>query len=105
MRKMLVSLGLGFVAGVVDVTPMIIQGLDWYANTSAFFQWVVLGVIINYIDIGLRGWLKGFVVAEAAAVPIMILVAKTEPLSIIPIIIMSAILGSLVGFVGEKYAK
>ena len=57
------------------------------------------------VQIGLKGWLKGLVVAEVTAVPILILVVKTEPFSLIPIIIMSAILGSLVGSLGEKYAK
>lgn len=105
MRKALIALGLGFLAGIIDVIPMILQGLDWYANISAFIQWIVLGVIINYLNIGLKGWLKGLVVAEAVALPIMIIVAKTEIFSVIPIFFMSAILGSLVGWAGEKYVR
>jgi hypothetical protein len=88
---------------VLDVIPMILQRLDWYANTSAFVQWLILGVIINHLQIGLKGWLKGCVVAVIAGIPIMILVAKSDVVSILPIAIMSVILGSLVGSVGEKF--
>lgn len=105
MRKIFMSLLIGFVAGIIDVVPMIMQRLDWYSCISAFFQWLVLGIIINHIEIGLKGWLKGLFIAEIAAIPIIILVAKTDPISIIPITIMSAILGSFIGVAGEKYAK
>jgi hypothetical protein len=105
MRKMIVSLSLGLIAGIIDIIPMILQRLDWYSNMSAFTQWIVLGIIINYIDFDLKGWLKGLIVAELAAIPIMILVSETDGFSIIPIVVMSAILGSFVGFMGDKYAK
>lgn len=99
------SLSLGLIAGIIDIIPMILQRLDWYSNMSAFTQWIVLGIIINYIDFDLKGWLKGLIVAELAAIPIMILVSETDGFSIIPIVVMSAILGSFVGFMGDKYAK
>lgn len=62
-------------------------------------------MIISHLEIGLKGWLKGLIVAEATAIPILILVAKTDLMSVLPIMIMSAILGSFVGVFGEKYAK
>jgi len=105
MKKLLVSLTLGIIAGILDVIPMLIQRLDWYSNASAFFQWVFLGLVINYIDIRLTGWLKGFIIAEALSIPVMILVSKSELFSVIPIIIMCALLGSLVGALGQKYAR
>jgi hypothetical protein len=105
MRKILISLFIGFVAGIIDVIPMILQKLDLYSCASAFVQWIVLGVIISHLEIGLKGWLKGLIIAEATAIPILILVAKTDLISVLPIMIMSAILGSFVGIIGEKYAK
>lgn len=105
MRKIFISLFIGFVAGVIDVIPMILQRLDLYSCASAFTQWLILGIIINHIDIELRGWVKGLVIAEITAIPILILVSKTGLVSIIPIIAMSAILGSFVGKIGERYAK
>ena len=90
-------------AGILDVFPMVLQGLDWYSNVSAFMQWLILGIFINYIQIGLKGWLKGVIISLAAAMPIMILVAKSDLLSTISIFIMTVILGGLIGFFGEKY--
>ncbi len=98
MKKLIIALLLGIAAGVIDVIPMIIQGLDWYANTSAFTFWIVVGVFISYIDWPMYNWLKGLIIAVISVVPIAIIVLQDNPISLIPIFIMSAILGSLIGF-------
>jgi hypothetical protein len=97
MSRLLITVIIGIVAGIIDVIPMILQKLDKYANWSAFVHWIVLTIIISYLDIPWAGWLKGLVFAELSALPIMILVTKDDPKSAIPIAIMSAILGALVG--------
>ena len=103
MKNILLSFILGALAGIIDIIPMIIQKLDKYATASAFVQWVVLGFIITFIKIpGLDGWLKGLVVAVLMSLPIVILVAKINPKSIVIILLMSAILGSIVGFFSTK---
>jgi hypothetical protein len=102
MKKLLISLVIGIIAGIIDLVPMLILDLGWLACASAFIQWVVLGVFINYIDFKVISWLKGLIVAEMASVPILFIVS-TE--SIVPIIVMSAILGSLVGYFGMRFAK
>jgi len=104
MSKLLISLLIGIIAGIIDVIPMIIQKIDKYANISAFVHWVVLGIIISYIKIPFAPWLKGLVIAELSALPIMILVAKDNIKGIIPVLIMSAILGILVGITTTKFA-
>ena len=104
MAKLLISLLIGIIAGIIDVIPMIIQKIDKYANISAFVHWVVLGIIISYIKIPFAPWLKGLVIAELSALPIMILVAKDGIKGIIPVLIMSAILGILVGITTSKFA-
>jgi hypothetical protein len=40
-----------------------------------------------------------------ASLPIMVIVYGSDHFSVIPIIIMSILLGSLVGFFGGKFAK
>jgi hypothetical protein len=102
MRKFIVSVGLGVSAGVVDLVPMIIQNLEVKACISAFAQWVVLGIFINYIDLGVRSWIKGLLIAEMAVIPILILVSSEGYTTIIPILLMTALLGSLVGYFGSK---
>lgn len=103
MLKLLISLSIGVIAGIIDVIPMIMRKLDKYANWSAFAHWVVLGLFITYIELPLEPWLKGFVVAELGIIPVLIIVAKEDKKSIIPITTMSAILGILVGIASAKF--
>jgi hydrogenase/urease accessory protein HupE len=103
MTKLLISLLIGVIAGIIDIIPMIIQKLDRFAIISAFVHWVVLGVLIAYLDFSMPPWLKGVIVAELSALPILVLVWKDDPKSIIPIVIMSAILGILVGLSTTKF--
>lgn len=105
MKKPLASLVLGIGAGIIDVIPMFIQKLDAYSICSAFAQWILLGFIINYTAFGIKGWLKGLVIAFSLSIPILILIAKTELVSIIPIAIMSILLGALVGMLSAKLVK
>lgn len=105
MSKLLISLGIGVIAGIIDIIPMIIQKLDKYANISAFIHWVVLGFIISYIQLPLAPWLKGFIIAELSALPIIVIVLKDDPKAIVPILIMSAILGVSVGIATAKFAN
>lgn len=103
MNNILLSLILGAGAGIVDVTLMLIQKLDRYAIASAFVQWLFLGFIITFIKIpGIDGWLKGLIVAVIVSLPIVIIVAKNDPKSILIILAMSAILGGIIGFLSKK---
>ncbi len=101
MSNILIALAIGIVAGTVDVIPMLIQKLDKYACISAFVQWIFLGLIIPFVSWDIQPWLKGLIIAELAALPIMIMLFAKQPKSLIPIGIFSAILGALVGFLGS----
>jgi hypothetical protein len=105
MKNVLIALIIGLSAAIIDVVPMIIQRIDKSACISAFIQWIVLGLIIPYVNWDMQSWLKGLIIAELAALPIMILVFEKEPKSIIPIIIFSAILGIGVGLAGARFIK
>jgi hypothetical protein len=103
MKKTCLALCTGVTAGIIDTIPMIIQNLDSYSIVSAFLQWVILGFVITHIEIGLQGWLKRLIVAVVLALPIIIITMKIDMTSVLPILIMSAILGSFIGFVSKKY--
>jgi hypothetical protein len=105
MKNIVIALLIGFVAGIIDVVPMLIQGIATAACISAFIQWIVLGLLIPYVQWNIQPWLKGLIIAELLALPILVLVFAKEPLSIIPIIIFSAILGILVGLAGARFIK
>jgi hypothetical protein len=102
MNKLLKSLSIGIIAGVLDILPMFAQNLAWNANLSAFIHWVVLGVIIAHVELGLKGWIKGLIIALASSVPIILITGVD---SVIPIALMSAVLGVLVGIATDKFAK
>ena len=103
MDSILIALAIGIIAGIIDVTPMIIQKLDKFANISAFAHWVVLGLIIPFVDWNIAPWLKGLILGELSAIPIMILVYQEDKKALIPMGILSAILGIGVAIAGAKF--
>ena len=105
MKNVFIALIIGISAAIIDVVPMIIQKIDKSACVSAAIQWIVLGLIIPYVNWDMQPWLKGLLIAELTALPIMVLVFAKDPKSIIPIIIFSAILGISVGFAGARFIK
>lgn len=105
MKNIFIALIIGILAAIVDVVPMIIQRLDKYACISAAIQWIALGLIIPFVNWDMQPWLKGLLIAELTALPIIVLVFAKEPKSIIPIVIFSAILGIAVGLAGSKFIK
>ena len=105
MKSILIALVIGIVAGVIDVIPMVILKLDMYACVSAFIHWVVLGLVIPYVNWNIKPWLKGLLIAELTGIPIMIIVYPQYPMSLIPMIIFSAILGACVGLAGAKFVR
>lgn len=102
MSKILLGIVLGCIAGVIDVIPMIMQKLSWSANISAFCLWVVAGFLIATSSLEINNILKGLLIAFLILLPTLVLIASKDIKSIIPIIIMTAILGSLLGyFIGK----
>jgi hypothetical protein len=105
MKKIIMSLIIGISAGIIDVIPMIFQRLNIFANLSAFIFWVVMGIIISYSSVKVHSWLKGFIISWLCSLPVLILVSENGFIGIVPIMIMTTILGSMVGFLTGKFAK
>ena len=105
MRKIKIGVLLGIVAGIIDITPMILQGLTWDANISAFTMWIVVGFLISTIDLKINSIIKGILIAFLVLLPTAILIGWKEPFSLIPIAIMTTILGGLQGFAIQKLLK
>ena len=103
MENIFIALCIGIVAGVIDVVPMLIQKLDKFSCVSAFIHWIVLGLIIPYLNWGIQPWLKGLIIAELTAIPIMIIVYPQAPKALVPMFVFSAVLGIGVGLAGAKY--
>lgn len=104
-KKMKIGIVVGIVAGIVDVIPMVLQNLTWEANLSAFSMWIVVGFLMAVIDLNINSIMKGIMTAFLVLLPSAILIGSQEPVSLIPITIMTTILGGLLGFSIEKIVK
>lgn len=105
IKKIKLGISFGVIAGIIDVIPMIAQKLTWDANLSAFALWVIIGFFISTLNIKLKGALKGLVVSIILLIPIAFLVWWNDNSSIIPMTISTVILGSLLGFLIDKYGE
>ena len=101
----MVGLAIGMIAGIIDVIPMILQKLTWDANLSAFSLWVVTGYLLSITSFGFEGILKGIIISFLVLFPNLFIIGWKDPLSLIPVIIMTMILVSLAGFFYNKIIK
>ena len=105
MKKLALGLCLGILAGIIDLIPMLIQKLSWDANLSAFSLWVVSGVLIATSNIKLNGALKGILIFFLVLIPCAFIIGWENPISLLPIAVMTLILGAILGFLIEKFGE
>ncbi len=105
MKKTLIGLGLGSIAGVVDVIPMIILKLPLSADISAFTFWVVSGFLIVHSEIKIKPFFKGVLISYLVLIPSAVLVGASDPKSLIPMSIMALILGGLLGVSSARLSR
>ncbi len=104
-KKTLTGLSIGTIAGIIDVIPMIIQKLPVNADLSAFFMWVVIGYLLGITAFNIKGIFKGLIISFLVLFPNLFIIGWDKPLSLIPIIIFTTIIGSLAGLVYQKIIK
>lgn len=104
-HNIVIGLGLGIIAGILDVIPMVLQGLTWDANLSAFFLWVVSGFMLATSNLKLHSVPKGIVIAFLCLLPSVFIIGWNDPFSLVPIGVMTFILGALLGFAYGKLSK
>ena len=120
--KSIIGLLLGFAAGIIDLIPMLIQKLPWSANLSALSMWLIIGFFISHTDFKitkslkrfffgvfidtssnkLNPAIKGATIALLNLIPCAFIIGWSDPESLIPIIFMTTILGSILGYAIEK---
>lgn len=105
MNKTIVGILVGAIAGIIDVVPMILQGLTWDANISAFLMWVVIGFFLSTSNLKMNGITKGILFSFLILLPAAVLIGWKEPLSLIPVSVMTIILGGSCGFALDKILK
>jgi len=105
VNKIVAGLVLGLIAGIIDVIPMVLQKLTWDANLSALAMWIIAGFFISTSELRINSILKGILISFLLLTPVAILIAWKEPMSLIPIAIMTLVLGALLGFAISKIGK
>lgn len=105
MEKTKLGILLGVFAGIIDILPMLAQNLTWDADLSAFSLWVISGFFIAATDIRLKSSIKGISISFLILLPSAILIGWNSPSTLVPIVIMTLVLGSLLGFLVEKYGR
>lgn len=102
MKEIFIPLGIGVVAGIIDILPMFKMKLDKYSIASAFVYYLIVPFIIFNTELGNQIWfIKGGIIGFFLALPTIIMVARDDKKSAIPMVIMSFILGSLIGVAGH----
>jgi len=104
-NKILIGIALGTAVGILDVSPMIIQKLPVQADISAFSMWVVIGFLLSVVEIKINSILKGLLISYLVLLPNLFIIGWDNPISLIPIFIMTTILGSLLGFSIKKLSR
>ncbi len=104
MKRIKIGILSGIVAGIIDLIPMILQKLTWDANIAAFTMWVVTGFFISVIDLKMNPILKGILIAFLVLLPSAVLIGWKEPVSLIPVAVMTIILGGLTGFSIHRFS-
>ena len=105
MKNFIKYLILGIVIGGIDIIPMLLMGGKTSEIISAFIHWVVLCIIIPYVNWNIPTWLKGAIIGLASSLSIILLVADNQPQSVIPILVMSFILGCISGIITNRISK
>ena len=103
--KLLIALGIGAGAGLVDVVPMAMRGVNRFSIASAFLHWVVVGATVAYVQADVPPWLKGLLVSVALAVPVIVGRVAEHPESAGGILLMSVVLGAVVGVMTARFAR
>ncbi len=105
MKKLKIALFLGIGAGILDIIPMLFMQLSRFAVSAAFVHWIVAGIVITFVKVPLKGWLKGWIFSMLLVLSTIILVAQNTPGDILPMLVSSTILGMLIGWLSERGLK
>lgn len=103
MNNITLAILIGLAAGLIDVTPMLLQKLDRRDSVAAFLHYFALGIIIPFVQWDIAPWGKGILIAFLTAIPTMVLVYPKDKKAIIPMIIFAILLGAGIGIAGAYF--
>ncbi len=102
MKNILIALLLGIIASCIDAIPMITnKNIPRFSIMAIFAQWVVMGLLIPFVNWEIAPWLRGLIIGELGMFPFMIIAFYRSKKSIFPTIIMAAVLGITIAVAGS----
>jgi hypothetical protein len=102
MDKLLLSVIIGLVAGIVDIIPMIMKKLPKHSTISAFIYYFFISIVIVNIDLPhIPWWLEGGLIAFALMIPTLILIGHSDKKAVPIVAANSIIIGTLIGIAGH----
>jgi|SRR5688572_13884966 hypothetical protein len=104
IRQSLIGLVLGAIAGLIDVTPMAMNGVGRSDVIAAFLHWVVVGLVTAHIRLPLPGFATGIAVALLVALPV-IGERLSEGRPVAGLLLMAVVLGAGVGWTTGRLAR
>jgi cell division protein FtsX len=105
MNKLFIALLIGSGAGALDIIPMLLRKAAWHEIAVPFVHWLMLGVLIAYVQMPVHSALKGSIVAVMTTLPILIGYTQTKPGAVLPILGISIVLGAAVGWLTQRFAN
>ncbi len=102
MNKMMKYIITGVIIGLIDVIPMLFMKLTWDANISAFIMWIVISYLLYCNNQKTHQIIKSIIIAFLVLIPNAILIGWNNPISLVPVIIMTLTLSISMGFITGK---
>ena len=99
--SLVIALFLGFVAGIIDIFPLMKRSIPKSTIVLVFTQWVFISLLIPFVSIGLEQWLTGIIVGIAGMIPVMAMTWHIKKAAITGILIWAIILGAGLGIAQE----
>ncbi len=103
LSKIKIGIIFGIIVGIIDVIPMIFQKLTWDANLSAFSMWIIVGFMVSTSNLKINSVLKGILISFLLLIPSAVIIGWHQPKSLIPIFLMTLILGGLLGYFVNRF--
>lgn len=104
MKKTVIGIGLGTIAGILVLIPMLFQKMPFNACLSSFTMWLVIGLFVSLIDMRINHVIEGILIALLVFLPNSFFIAWNTPGSLLPVIVLTIILGGIIGYFVNKYA-
>ncbi|MCP1223887.1 hypothetical protein [Sebaldella sp. S0638] len=97
MKIQVILLGIGILFGIIDVLPMVKKKLDKFDCSSAFIFHFIMPTILYYLNINISKIVMGGLLYVICALPMVIIVSKSDRKSAPIIVVSSFIIGTICG--------